>query len=171
MSERPDFRLDKSELRSQDEFGEYGSEDLEYYVDVRGTFDKLPLCADDDSLAASGADESRRKTRTLAGNYQIIGLEPRLLIPFINPIWVQYVSHKIGRLFVPWCLAIALVVNVPLAFQSWLYRLALMVQLCFYGLAFVGARSAHQRGGHAMDESRRASERRPGSVRERRLSL
>jgi hypothetical protein len=39
MSERPDFRIDQSELRSQDEFGEYGYEDLEYYVDSRGTFD------------------------------------------------------------------------------------------------------------------------------------
>ncbi|HEU4937089.1 MAG TPA: glycosyltransferase family 2 protein [Vicinamibacterales bacterium] len=124
-----------------------------------------------DRVAASGGDESRRKTRTLAGNYQIIGLEPRLLIPFINPVWVQYVSHKLGRLIVPWCLAAALVVNVPLAFRSWFYGLALMVQLCFYGLAFIGARSAHERTGRAMDESRRASERRPTSVRERRLSL
>src|SRR5919198_1036592 len=42
MSERPDFRIEQSELGSRDEFGEYGYEDLEYYVDVRGTFDKLP---------------------------------------------------------------------------------------------------------------------------------
>ena len=56
MSEPPDFRLEQSELRGQDEFGEFGPEDLEYYVDVPGTFDKLPLCPDDESLAASGAD-------------------------------------------------------------------------------------------------------------------
>jgi len=124
-----------------------------------------------DRVASSAAEESRRKTRTLAGNYQILGLEPRLLLPVINPVWVQYVSHKIARLIVPWCLATALIVNIPLAFQSWLYRLALMVQLCFYGLALIGARSAHERPGHAMDESRRTSERRPSSVRERRLSL
>jgi agmatinase len=55
-SDRPDFRIEESELRAQDEFGEYGSDDLEYYVDSRGTFDKLPLCPDDESLAASGAD-------------------------------------------------------------------------------------------------------------------
>src|SRR4029453_17636317 len=55
MSEPPDFRLEQSELRGEDEFGEFGYEDLEYYVDVRGTFDKLPLCPDDESLAASGA--------------------------------------------------------------------------------------------------------------------
>ena len=56
MSEPPDFRLEQSELRSEDEFGEFGYEDLEYYVDFRGTFDKLPLCPDEESLAASGAD-------------------------------------------------------------------------------------------------------------------
>ena len=56
MSEPPDFRLEQSELRGEDEYTEFGYEDLEYYVDVRGTFDKLPLCPDDESLAASGAD-------------------------------------------------------------------------------------------------------------------
>jgi agmatinase len=56
MSDPPDFRLETSELRSDDEFGEFGPEDLEYYVDYRGTFHKVPLCPDEDSLAASGAD-------------------------------------------------------------------------------------------------------------------
>ena len=56
MSEPPDFRLEQSELRGEDEYTEFGPDDLEYYVDVRGTFDKLPLCPDDESLAASGAD-------------------------------------------------------------------------------------------------------------------
>src|SRR5437899_7966341 len=48
--------------------------------------------------------ESRRKIRTLAGNVQILWLEPRLLIPFINPVWLQYYSHKLGRLAVPYAL-------------------------------------------------------------------
>jgi agmatinase len=56
LSDRPDFRIEESELRALDEFGEYGPEDLEYYVDNRGTLDKLPLCADEESRAASGAD-------------------------------------------------------------------------------------------------------------------
>jgi agmatinase len=56
MSGPPDFRMEQSELRSEDEFGEFGYEDLEYYVDHRGTFDKLPLCADEETLAASGAE-------------------------------------------------------------------------------------------------------------------
>ena len=124
-----------------------------------------------DRVAATGADESRRKTRTLAGNYQIVALEPRLLVPFINPVWVQYVSHKLGRLIVPWCLAIALILNIPLAFQGWIYRLALMVQLCFYGLAFIGARSAHQQTVVQMDEPRPAMDRQRQPLPERRLSL
>jgi hypothetical protein len=123
-----------------------------------------------DRVAPSGVDESRRKTRTLAGNYQILALEPRLLIPFANPVWIQYVSHKVGRLIVPWCLALALISNIPLAFSTWPYRLALLVQLCFYGLAFLGARSAHQRPGEHMDEPRPASQQRPPSLPERRLS-
>jgi poly-beta-1,6-N-acetyl-D-glucosamine synthase len=91
-----------------------------------------------DRVAPSGAAESRRKTRTLAGNYQILALEPRLLLPFVNPVWVQYVSHKIGRLLVPWALIGALVTSALLATAGWLYMLALILQLGFYALAAVG---------------------------------
>ena len=124
-----------------------------------------------DRVAPSGADESRRKTRTLAGNYQILALEPRLVIPFINPVWVQYLSHKVGRLIVPWCLTIALITNIALAFQRWPYTLALLVQLCFYGLALVGARSVRRGIDEPIDESRPQSQQRPQSLPERRLSL
>src|SRR3972149_3018333 len=55
MSDSPDFRLETSELRAEDEFAELGPEDLEYYVDYRGTFHKVPLCPDEESLAAGGA--------------------------------------------------------------------------------------------------------------------
>jgi poly-beta-1,6-N-acetyl-D-glucosamine synthase len=123
-----------------------------------------------DRVAPSGVDESRRKTRTLAGNYQILALEPRLLNPFANPVWLQYLSHKVGRLVVPWCLALALISNIPLAFRSLPYRLALLVQLCFYGLALLGARSAHQRPRGQMDEASAVSQQRPQSLPERRLS-
>lgn len=124
-----------------------------------------------DRVSATSADESRRKTRTLAGNYQILFLEPRLLLPVMNPVWLQYFSHKLGRLIVPWCLLVAFAANIALAFVAWPYRLALMVQLCFYGLALIGARSAREHAGRQMDEPRAALDRRSTSVRERRLSL
>lgn len=92
-----------------------------------------------DRAAPDGSAEARRKTRTLAGNYQILTLEPRLLVPLLNPVWVQYASHKIGRLLVPWALLLTFVSSAALATQHWFYLLALLLQLGFYGLAALGA--------------------------------
>jgi len=91
-----------------------------------------------DRPEADSATESRRKTRTLAGNYQILTLEPRLLVPFGNPVWGQYVSHKLGRLVVPWALIVTLITSALLASQSWIFAVALMLQLGLYGLAAYG---------------------------------
>jgi cellulose synthase/poly-beta-1,6-N-acetylglucosamine synthase-like glycosyltransferase len=92
-----------------------------------------------DRTAPDASAEARRKTRTLAGNYQILAQEPRLLVPFVNPVWLQYVSHKIGRLLVPWCLLTILVSSAVLAASSWFYFAAFSAQVAFYGLADLGA--------------------------------
>src|SRR5205085_2641067 len=47
--------------------------------------------------------EFRRKVRTLAGVFQIVGAFPWLLSP-ANPMWIHFVSHKLGRLLLPWAL-------------------------------------------------------------------
>jgi cellulose synthase/poly-beta-1,6-N-acetylglucosamine synthase-like glycosyltransferase len=91
-----------------------------------------------DRASKDAATEARRKTRTLAGNYQILGLEPRLLVPFMNPVWWQYMSHKVGRLIVPWVLIALLFSSVPLAAVGYVYMAALVLQLLFYGLAAAG---------------------------------
>ena len=113
-----------------------------------------------DRAARHTAVESRRKVRTLAGNYQILRLEPRLLVPFVNPVWVQYVSHKIARLLVPWALLISMVTSTVLASTAWIYLVALILQLGFYGLAALGAwtnRSGSSAAADA-DESHDASQ-------------
>ena len=92
-----------------------------------------------DQTAPDAAAEARRKRRTLAGNYQILRQEPRLLLPFANPVWLQYVSHKVGRLLVPWALLATLVSSAVLAPTSWTYATAFAAQGAFYGLAVVGA--------------------------------
>jgi biofilm PGA synthesis N-glycosyltransferase PgaC len=92
-----------------------------------------------DSAPADARTESRRKTRTLAGNYQILGQEWKLLLPVVNPVWLQYMSHKVGRLLVPWALLGAFVSSVFLARSRWYYAAALTVQVGFYGLAAIGA--------------------------------
>jgi cellulose synthase/poly-beta-1,6-N-acetylglucosamine synthase-like glycosyltransferase len=93
----------------------------------------------EDRTAPDAAAEARRKRRTLAGNYQILAQEPRLLLPFVNPVWLQYMSHKVGRLLVPWALIVAFISSAVLAPASWLYALAFVAQAAFYGLAVVGA--------------------------------
>jgi poly-beta-1,6-N-acetyl-D-glucosamine synthase len=92
-----------------------------------------------DAAPPDAAQELRRKMRTLAGNFQLLAQEPRLLVPFVNPIWIQFMSHKVGRLFVPYALIAILVTSVALASEGWIYALALGVQLSFYGLAAYGA--------------------------------
>ncbi len=54
MADR-DFRIEQSELRSEDEFTEFAPDDLQYWVDA-GTFHKLPSCPDEESLRSAGAD-------------------------------------------------------------------------------------------------------------------
>jgi cellulose synthase/poly-beta-1,6-N-acetylglucosamine synthase-like glycosyltransferase len=92
-----------------------------------------------DRAAPEAAAEFKRKTRTLAGNYQLLRLQPRLLVPFLNPVWVQFVSHKLGRLVVPYALLVMFVASGLLAVDNLLYRAAFGAQVLFYGLAAYGA--------------------------------
>jgi cellulose synthase/poly-beta-1,6-N-acetylglucosamine synthase-like glycosyltransferase len=92
-----------------------------------------------DRTSADAATEWRRKVRTLAGNYQLLRIEPRLVVPWHNPVWLQFVSHKIGRLVVPYALAALLVSNAALARAGAFYALTLTLQVAFYLLAAHGA--------------------------------
>ncbi|NUO74005.1 MAG: glycosyltransferase family 2 protein [Frateuria sp.] len=57
-----------------------------------------------DGVSQQPQDEQRRKIRTLAGNYQLVQLAPWLLLPWRNPLWFRFVSHKLLRLLAPWLL-------------------------------------------------------------------
>jgi cellulose synthase/poly-beta-1,6-N-acetylglucosamine synthase-like glycosyltransferase len=92
-----------------------------------------------DRAAVDAGAEQRRKIRTLAGNVQILGLEPRLLLPIVNPVWLQYMSHKLGRLVVPYALLLLFAASVALAGWHIVYALALGAQCSFYLLAGYGA--------------------------------
>ena len=102
----------------------------------RVVFEERALAFDKASTTARA--ESRRKTRTLAGNYQILGQEPRLLVPITNPVWLQYVSHKVGRLLVPWALLLAFVSNIFAGDDEVVLRRGTNRAGRFYGLALVG---------------------------------
>jgi poly-beta-1,6-N-acetyl-D-glucosamine synthase len=78
--------------------------------------------------------EFARKVRTLSGNYQLLQLAPWLLRRQ-NPLRFQFVSHKLLRLLVPFALATALVTSFFL--REPIYRVALGLQLAFYGLGLL----------------------------------
>jgi cellulose synthase/poly-beta-1,6-N-acetylglucosamine synthase-like glycosyltransferase len=106
-------------------------------------FDRAPADAD---------GEARRKIRTLAGNFQILRLEPRLLAPWCNPVWFQYVSHKIGRLLVPYALLAVFGSSLALAPQHPFYLAALVGEVAFLGLAGYGALLEHRVRMPALDD-------------------
>lgn len=81
--------------------------------------------------------ESIRKRRTIAGCAQLITRQPRWLLPWRNPIWWEFCSHKIARLASPGLLVIAAVCNLQLASRP-MYSVLLSMQFAFYIAASVG---------------------------------
>jgi len=77
--------------------------------------------------------EFLRKRRTLAGNYQLIARYADLLVPGRSPIAVQFWSHKVFRLLVPYAMLGALIGSAFLPYP--LNLAALAAQVGFYGLA------------------------------------
>jgi cellulose synthase/poly-beta-1,6-N-acetylglucosamine synthase-like glycosyltransferase len=99
-----------------------------------------------DRLPERPADEFRRKVRTLSGNFQLAARLPQALLPWRNPIWAQFISHKLLRLVVPWMLLAVFVASGLL--PEPLYRVAFVAQVICYGLALLalaGGRGARWR--------------------------
>ncbi|MEK7754598.1 MAG: glycosyltransferase, partial [Acidobacteriota bacterium] len=76
--------------------------------------------------------EFRRKVRTLAGVYQVMGAYPALLGP-ANRMWIHFVSYKLARLLLPWALLAAAVSGFFLP-RPWAVA-AVGLQAVFYALA------------------------------------
>ncbi len=90
-----------------------------------------------DRLPDNPRDEFRRKVRTLAGNFQLLALLPfTALVPIHNPVWWQWISHKLCRLAVPWALLGALISNFFLSGD--LLTIFLWIQCAGYGLGVLG---------------------------------
>lgn len=107
-----------------------------------------------DRTSAHADAEAKRKVRTLAGNYQILWLEPALLLPWRNRVWAQYVSHKLGRLVVPYALLAIFFTSIALSATAAFYAWALGVQVAFYLLAGYGAWLDLRDRGHGVGASR-----------------
>lgn len=62
-----------------------------------------------DAREFTAAEEHRRKVRTLTGVLQLCAWLPAVLLPFRNPLWVQFVFHKLLRLLTPYLIALLVV--------------------------------------------------------------
>ncbi|MCI0377078.1 MAG: glycosyltransferase family 2 protein [Gemmataceae bacterium] len=93
-----------------------------------------------DRLPEKSGDEFRRKIRTLAGNYQLLTRLPAALLPWRNPVWFSFLSHKLVRLAVPWALA-GMLVSSFLAWEGIMQPL-FWAQVAGYALGLLGLHPA-----------------------------
>ena len=74
--------------------------------------------------------EYRRKVRTLTGILQLCFWLPDILVPFRNPIWVQFVCHKLLRMLTPFITAVVLfgvVLSIARLDRPYLYGSVLLL--------------------------------------------
>jgi cellulose synthase/poly-beta-1,6-N-acetylglucosamine synthase-like glycosyltransferase len=83
-----------------------------------------------DIASSTAKQEFARKVRTLAGNFQAVAMEKRLMDPFKNRVFLQFISHKIFRLLVPYFCVLALVTSA--LSSSPVLRLLFVLQVVFY---------------------------------------
>jgi len=59
--------------------------------------------------------EYRRKVRTLTGVIQLCAWLPEVLLPVRNPVWLQFLFHKVLRLLTPYWVAVVVIWSLPAA--------------------------------------------------------
>ncbi|MBI2797615.1 MAG: glycosyltransferase [Gemmatimonadetes bacterium] len=77
-----------------------------------------PAAIATETRTVESRQEYRRKVRTLTGNFQLVTWRPALLVPLRNPVWLQFMLHKLARLATPYAL-LALVVGAAWAGATW----------------------------------------------------
>ncbi|MFP6762222.1 MAG: glycosyltransferase [Planctomycetaceae bacterium] len=91
-----------------------------------------------DTASDSLSRESMRKRRTIAGAAQLAINHSAWLLPWKNPIWMEFISHKLLRLVSPFLLLIVLVMNYQLVQVNMIYAGLLCLQAAFYCCAVAG---------------------------------
>ena len=83
--------------------------------------------------------EYSRKIRTVIRGMTAIARHPEVLDPFRMGLFAfQVWSHKVMRWSVPWFMLLFATSTLILAGEGFVYRLALWLQVIFYGLATIG---------------------------------
>lgn len=88
-----------------------------------------------DSGSLTLKEEFDRKVRTLAGNYQLMQVLPWTLNPFKNPVFFEFISHKVCRLLVPYFMILSFIGS--LFSNNWFGTFMFYSQLLLYILAIM----------------------------------
>jgi len=106
---------------------------------LRGVSDPEAICY---YRSVSGEREFQRKVRTIVRGLTGLFANADLLNPLRYGLFsLELASHKLCRWSVPFALCAALAANAWLAMASHFYAALLVLQLAFYVLALLGARS------------------------------
>lgn len=102
----------------------------------RGIYEPGAVCYEE--AGDSFEKEFRRKVRIVGRSLNAVWRSSAVLLPWTQPRhWFSLVSHKLLRWFVPVFLALMFASCLALWHMP-LYRIASLLQIVFYGLAFVG---------------------------------
>jgi len=85
-----------------------------------------------DKAETSASGEFRRKSRTLAGNFQSFTRHRWLFNPTKNPVFLQFLSHKVFRLIVPYAMFVAFVASM--IGTGLFLKLMFALQVLFYAV-------------------------------------
>lgn len=89
-----------------------------------------------DVLSESHRTEWDRKVRTLSGNFQVFRRHLWLFSPFTNPVFWQFLSHKVLRLVVPYALMALLI--LPWFLSGSIYPVIGMLEVALWGGGLAG---------------------------------
>lgn len=90
-----------------------------------------------DKVFQNPREEFLRKTRTLAGNYQLFFYLRELFNPFKGKISWQFFSHKFLRLLVPFLLVAVFISNLCIL-DNYSYKALFALQVILYSFAILG---------------------------------
>lgn len=106
-----------------------------------------------DRIADNPREESKRKGRTLYGNYQIFFMLPQIFNLFKSPVALQMFSHKLLRVIAPLLLILTFLTNLSLSGDVF-YGILFFLQVIFYVLAALGALTRYQSDGFGRKVSK-----------------
>ena len=98
-------------------------------------------------------EEFRRRVRTLTGILQLCAWYPSILVPWRNPVWAQFVCHKLLRVATPYLVLLVVVGLIPWLARTpgtWLATASLVLLIVSLGLFIVAPSKARKLGSQVL---------------------